>query len=81
MQKKRKRRIQWIIPCQRDSCSLWPNDEKFKFWDTLGGEPKKNGVKVTWIETVNDKLSLTATWLPHGQLWAIIEETASLTRF
>ena len=24
---------------------------------------------------------LTAIWLPQGQLWAIIEEAASLTRF
>ena len=23
---------------------------------------------------------LTAIWLPHGQLWAIIKEAASLTR-
>ena len=34
---------------------------------------------------VDNKLSiytflLTAIWLPHGQLWAIIEATASLTR-
>ena len=40
----------------------------------------KNYVELE-ILTGNDLIFfLTAIWLPHGQLWTIIEEAASLTR-
>ena len=33
------------------------------------------------IPCLSLKIFLTPIWLPHGQLWAIIEEAASLTRY
>ena len=34
-----------------------------------------------YIDSVHEKITfLTAIWLPHCQLWAIIEGTASLIR-
>ena len=33
-----------------------------------------------WIMPCSPLFFLTAIWLPHGQLWAIIEGAASLTR-
>ena len=38
------------------------------------------GCEVSFSTHMDRYFFLTAIWLPHGQLWAIIEGTASLTR-
>ena len=40
---------------------------------------KKNPSEILpFLILLENEVFLTATWLPHGQLWATVEEVASL---
>ena len=55
------------------------------FWPILSQNPKQ----LSWLKKPQTGptlmqcfyVFLTAIWLPHGQLWAIVEGKASPTRF